>query len=85
MFRILFFVALFLILVLIIRLIKLRKENKDYYKRLEEVRKEQENLKNIVMNGAANTSYQSYQSGTDMFEQMRNTDDPNNSNGGINE
>jgi len=37
------------------------------------------------MNGAANTSYQSYQSGTDMFEQMRNTDDPNNSNGGINE
>jgi len=85
MFRILFFVALFLILVLIIRLIKLRKENKDYYKRLEEVRKEQENLKNIVMNSAANTSYQSYQSGTDMFEQMRNTDDPNNSNGGINE
>lgn len=85
MFRILFFVALFLILVLIIRLIKLRKENKDYYKRLEEVRKEQENLKNIVMNGAANTSYQSYQSGTDMFEQMRNTDDLNNSNGGINE
>lgn len=85
MFRILFFVALFLILVLIIRLIKLRKENKDYYKRLEEVRKEQENLKNIVMNGAANTSNQSYQSGTDMFEQMRNTDDPNNSNGGINE
>lgn len=85
MFRILFFVALFLILVLIIRLIKLRKENKDYYKRLEEVRKEQENLKNIVMNGAANTSYQSYKSGTDMFEQMRNTDDPNNSNGGINE
>ena len=85
MFRILFFVALFLILVLIIRLIKLRKENKDYYKRLEEVRKEQENLKNIVMNGNHNSSYQSYQSGSDMFEQMRNTSNPDSNNGEIND
>lgn len=88
MFRILFFVALFLILVLIIRLIKLRKENKDYYKRLEEVRKEQENLKNIVMNGSYNGGYPSYQNGSDMFEQMRNTNTPSNqdnTNGEINE
>ena len=85
MFRILFFVALFLILVLIIRLIKLRKENKDYYKHLEEVRKEQENLKNIVMSGSSNGRYQPYQSGSDMFEQMRNTDDPNKIKGEINE
>lgn len=85
MFRILFFVALFLILVLIIRLIKLRRENKDYYKRLEEVRKEQENLRNIVMGGSQNTSSQSYQGGSDMFEQMRNVNDSDNNNGEIND
>lgn len=85
MFRILFFVALFLILVLIIRLIKLRKENKDYYKRLEEVRKEQENLKNMFMNSSSNKGYGSYQAGSDMFEQMRNTDDSNKTKGDIDE
>lgn len=70
-FRILFFVALFLILVLIIRLIKLRRENKDYYKRLEEVRKEQENLKNMFMNSGG---FRNSEGQKDMFEQMRNTD-----------
>lgn len=69
-FRILFFVALFLIIVLIIRLIKLRRENKDYNKRLEEVRKEQEELKKMFMNSA---NFRTYQSGSDMFEQMRST------------
>lgn len=82
-FRILFFVALFLILVLIIRLIKLRRENKDYYARLEEIRKEQENLKNMFMNGRANTN-RSNSTGTDMFEQMRNTSDKDSS-GDMNE
>ncbi len=76
MFRILFFVALFLILVLIIRLIKLRKENKDYYARLEEVKKEQENLKNMFMN-AGSGNYRSSTSG-DMFEQMRDTGNSDN-------
>ena len=75
MFRILFFLALFLILVLIIRLIKLRKENKDYYARLEEVKKEQENLKNMFMNAGGN--YRSSTSG-DMFEQMRDTGNSDN-------
>lgn len=70
-FRILFFVALFLILVLIIRLIKLRRENKDYYRRLEEVRKEQENLKNMFMNSGG---FRNREGQKDMFEQMRNTD-----------
>lgn len=82
-FRILFFVALFLILVLIIRLIKLRRENKDYYARLEEIRQEQENLKNMFMNGRANTN-RSNSTGTDMFEQMRNTSDKDSS-GDMNE
>lgn len=82
-FRILFFVALFLILVLIIRLIKLRRENKDYYARLEEIRKEQENLKNMFMNGRSNTN-RSNSTGTDMFEQMRNTSDKDSS-GDMNE
>ena len=82
-FRILFFVAIFLILILVIRLIKLRRENKDYYVRLEEIRKEQENIKNMFMNGKADTN-RTYQSGTDMFEQMRDTSDKN-SNGDINE
>ncbi|WP_297281826.1 class C sortase [uncultured Anaerococcus sp.] len=72
MFRILFFVALFLILVLIIRLIKLRKENKDYYARLEEVKKEQENLKNIFMDAGAG-NYRSSSTNEDIFEQMRDT------------
>lgn len=76
-FRILFFVALFLIIVLIIRLIKLRRENKDYYKRLEEVRKEQEDLKNMFMNSG---NFRNYQGSSDMFEQMRSTD-PNNADG----
>lgn len=83
-FRILFFVALFLILVLIIRLIRLRKQNKDYYQRLEEVRKEQDELKKIVMGGGAYRPNQ----GADMFEQMRNTNpDPTDSppDGDINE
>lgn len=72
MFRILFFLALFLILVLIIRLIKLRKENKDYYARLEEVKKEQENLKNMFMNAGAG-NYRSSSTNEDIFEQMRDT------------
>lgn len=71
-FRILFFVALFLILVLIIRLIKLRKENKDYYARLEEIRKEQENLKNMFMSGTSSAN-SSPSSARDMFEQMSDT------------
>ncbi|WP_073998194.1 class C sortase [Anaerococcus urinomassiliensis] len=69
-FRILFFLALFLIIVLIIRLIKLRRENKDYYKRLEEVRKEQEDLKKMFMNSG---NFRNYQGSSDMFEQMRST------------
>ena len=73
-FRILFFVALFLIIVLIIRLIKLRRENKDYYKRLEEVRKEQEDLKKMFMNSG---NFRNYQGSSDMFEQMRSTDPKN--------
>ena len=68
MFRILFFVALFLILVLLFRLWRLRRQNKDYYRRLEEVRQEQENLRKMISQGG----FRPYQSGADMFEQMRN-------------
>lgn len=67
-FRILFFVALVLIIVLIIRLWRLRRQNKDYFTRLEEVRKEQEELRQMMMQGG----YRSSQAGSDMFEQMRN-------------
>ena len=70
-FRILFFVALFLIILLIIRLIKLRHENKDYYTRLEEVRKEQENLKNMFINA---NNFKNQQTSFDMFEQMSSID-----------
>lgn len=73
-FRILFFVALFLIIVLIIRLWRLRRQNKDYYKRLEEVRKEQEDLRNLLTRGGG---FSPYQGRADMFEQMRNGN-PNN-------
>ena len=69
-FRILFFVALVLIIVLLIRLWRLRRQNKDYFKRLEEVRKEQEELRQMMMQGG----YRPYQGGSDMFEQMRNGD-----------
>lgn len=43
-FRLLFFLALFLIIVLIVYLWRLRRDNKRYYSRIEEIKKRQEEL-----------------------------------------
>ena len=45
-FRLLFFIALFLIIILIIYLWKLRKDNKKYYTRIEDIRQRQDKLMN---------------------------------------
>lgn len=63
--------ALLLILLLIVRLLTLRRENKDYYKRLEEVRKEQDNIKNLLKGN----SFRINRRKADIFEQMGNTND----------
>ncbi|WP_099321249.1 class C sortase [Anaerococcus sp. Marseille-P3625] len=70
-FRILFFVALLLIFLLIFRLLRLRRENKDYYKRLEEVKKEQDNIKNLLKG----SPFRINKKKVDIFEQMGNTND----------
>lgn len=70
-FRILFFVALLLIFLLIFRLLRLRRENKDYYKRLEEVRKEQDKIKNLLKGN----TFRIHRRKADIFEQMGNTND----------
>ena len=43
-FRLLFFLALFLIIVLLVYLWRLRRDNKRYYSRIEEIKKRQEEL-----------------------------------------
>lgn len=70
-FRILFFVALLLIFLLIFRLLRLRRENKDYYKRLEEVRKEQDKIKSLLKGN----TFRIHRRKADIFEQMGNTND----------
>ena len=70
-FRILFFVALLLIFLLIFRLLRLRRENKDYYKRLEEVRKEQDEIKSLLKGN----TFRIHRRKADIFEQMGNTND----------
>ncbi len=45
-FRLLFFIALFLIIILIIYLWKLRRDNKKYYTRIEDIRRRQDKLMN---------------------------------------